>query len=216
MPDADGLSPVTLGKLVGFAMGLFAVQTFWGFTWATLPLYLKELTSSNAVTGIILSTAGITGLFLPVLAGTLSDRINTPLGRRRPLIIAGWCLACIMVLLLMRIHTLSVALPVIFLAYAGFFFAIGPYFALLPDTVPLPQRSFASGVMFLVGGTGILSYLLFAASLWDSSHTRPFIWVVIAVGVSTALMCFSVKEVKAPGVIHHKGLFEGLAGEKIF
>jgi MFS family permease len=214
MSNTTGSSPVPLLKLIGFAMGLFAVQTFWGFTWATLPLYLKELTGSNVVTGIILSTTGITGVFFPVLAGWVSDRINTPLGRRRPLIIAGWCLACIMILLLMRIDSLLVALPVIVLAYAGFFFAIGPYFALLPDTVPVSQRSFASGVMFLVGGTGILSYLMFAARLWDTSHTRPFVWVVIAIFTSVAIMCFSVREVGAQGPINHKSLLKGLAGEK--
>ncbi len=214
MSDNAGPSPVPLLKLVGFAMGLFAVQTFWGFTWATLPLYLKELTGSNVVTGIIISTTGITGLFFPVLAGWVSDRINTKLGRRRPLIIAGWCLACIMILLLMRIDSLLVALPVIVFAYAGFFFAIGPYFALLPDTVPVSQRSFASGVMFLVGGTGMLSYLMFAARLWDASHTRPFVWVVIAIFVSVAILCFSVREAKAQGPIKHQSLFAGLAGEK--
>jgi len=214
MSDAPGSSPVTLLRLVGFAMGLFAVQTFWGFTWATLPLYLKELTGSNVVTGIIISTTGITGLFFPVLAGALSDRISTPLGRRRPLILAGWCLACIMVLLLMRIDSLMAALPVIVLAYAGFFFAIGPYFALLPDTVPVSQRSFASGVMFLVGGTGILSYLMFAARLWETSHARPFVWVLIAIPVSVAILCFSVKEARIPGSINHKSLLKGLADEK--
>jgi MFS family permease len=214
MPDTNDSSPVTFPKLIGFAMGLFAVQTFWGFTWATLPLYLKELTGSNAVTGIILSTAGITGLFLPVLAGALSDRINTPLGRRRPLIVAGWTITCIMILLLMRIDSLPVALPVIVLAYAGFFFAIGPYFALLPDTVPIAQRSFASGIMFLVGGTGMLSYLLFAARLWDMSHTRPFVWVVVAVCVAVAVMCLAVKEGRAPDGIKHQNLLQGLAGEK--
>ena len=193
MSDNTGSSPVTIPKLVGFAMGLFAVQTFWGFTWATLPLYLKELTSSNVVTGIILSTTGITGLFFPVLSGWVSDRINTKYGRRRPLIIAGWCLACMMIMLLMRIDSLLVALPVIVLAYAGFFFAIGPYFALLPDTVPVTQRSLASGVMFLVGGTGMLSYLMFAARLWYTSHTRPFLWVVIAIFVSVTILCFSVR-----------------------
>jgi len=214
MSDTTSSSPVPLLKLVGFAMGLFAVQTFWGFTWATLPLYLKDLTGSNVVTGIIISTTGITGLFFPVLAGWVSDRINTPLGRRRPLIIAGWCLACIMVLLLMRIDSLLVALPVIVLAYAGFFFAIGPYFALLPDTVPASHRSFASGVMFLVGGIGMLSYLIFAARLWDTSHTRPFVWVVIAIFVSVAILCFSVREARAQGPIKHQSLLKGLAGEK--
>ena len=214
MSDNKGSSPVPLLKLVGFAMGLFAVQTFWGFTWATLPLYLKELTGSNVVTGIIISTTGITGLFFPVLSGWVSDRINTKLGRRRPLIIAGWCLVCIMVLLLMRIDSLLVALPVIVLAYAGFFFAIGPYFALLPDTVPVAQRSLASGVMFLVGGTGMLSYLMFAARLWDTSHTRPFVWVVIAIFVSVAILCFSVREVRTQSPIKHQSLLKGLAGEK--
>jgi MFS family permease len=214
MSDNKGSSPVPLLKLVGFAMGLFAVQTFWGFTWATLPLYLKELTGSNVVTGIIISTTGITGLFFPVLSGWVSDRINTPLGRRRPLIIAGWCLVCIMVLLLMRINSLLVALPVIVLAYAGFFFAIGPYFALLPDTVPVAQRSLASGVMFLVGGTGMLSYLMFAARLWDTSHTRPFVWVVIAIFVSVAILCFSVREARAQGPIKHQSLLKGLARKK--
>lgn len=214
MSDTPGSHRVTLPKLVGFAMGLFAVQTFWGFTWATLPLYLKELTGSNVVTGIIISTTGITGLFFPVLAGALSDRISTPLGRRRPLIIAGWGLTWIMVLLLMHIDSLPAALPVIFLAYTGFFFAIGPYFALLPDTVPAAERSFASGVMFLVGGTGILSYLMFAARLWDLSPTRPFLWVLLTIPASVALMCFSVKEAKAPGPARHKSLFAGLARKK--
>jgi len=214
MTDINSSSPVKLARLGGFALGLFAVQTFWGFTWATLPLYLKELTRSNAVTGIILSTTGITGLFFPVLAGIISDRIHTPLGRRRPLILTGWTLACVMVLLLMKIDSPGLALPVIILAYAGFFLAIGPYFALLPDMFPESQRSLASGVMFLIGGTGILSYLLFAARLWDTSHARPFVWVVIAVCVSVAVMCLSVRESRTAAPAGHSGLFAGLAGEK--
>ena len=214
MTDANNSSPVSLYRLTGFALGLFAVQTFWGFTWATLPLYLKELTGSNTVTGIIISMAGITGLFFPVIAGAVSDRINTPLGRRRPLIITGWILACIMVGLLMRIDSLLAALPVIMLAYAGFFLAIGPYFALLPDTVPAAQRSFASGVMFLIGGTGMLSYLMFAARLWETSHTRPFVWVVIAVAVSVTVMCFSVREARVPVRLKQPSLLRELLRRK--
>ena len=214
MTDANNISPVSLCRLMGFALGLFAVQTFWGFTWATLPLYLKELTGSNTVTGIIISMAGITGLFFPVIAGAVSDRINTPLGRRRPLIITGWILACIMIGLLMRIDSLLAALPVIMLAYAGFFLAIGPYFALLPDTVPAAQRSFASGVMFLIGGTGMLSYLMFAARLWETSHTRPFVWVVIAVAVSVTVMCFSVREARVPVQLKQPSLLRELLRRK--
>lgn len=214
MPETTGPPHVTLSRLAGFAMGLFAVQTFWGFTWATLPLYLKSLTDSNAVTGIILSTTGITGLLFPVLAGAVSDRLHTPLGRRRPVIIAGWILTSVMILLLMRIDSLFWALPVIMMAYAGFFLAIGPYFALLPDTVPVGERSFASGIMFLIGGTGILTYLMFAARLWETSRTLPFVWVLIAVPVSVAILCFSVREAKTPGRIKHPNFMKELAREK--
>jgi len=214
IPEHTQPSPAGLLKLSGFALGLFAVQTFWGFTWATLPLYLKALTGSNAGTGIILSTTGITGLFFPVLAGALSDRIRTPLGRRRPLILAGWMLAWSMIFLLMRIDSPAAAIPVIFLAYAGFFFAIGPYFALLPDMIPATQRSFASGLMFLIGGTGILSYLMFAAPRWEASPTRPFWWVLIAVPIAVSVMCLSVKESVPPKGKARLHLFRELAGRK--
>jgi len=214
LPDITGPPRATLPRLAGLAMGLFAVQTFWGFTWATLPLYLKRLTDSNAITGIILSTAGITGLIFPVLAGALSDRIQTRFGRRRPLIVAGWILTGLMVLLLMQINTLSLALPVIFLAYAGFFWSIGPYFALLPDTVPVSQRSFASGLMFLVGGTGILSYLLFAARLWEVSPARPFVWTLTAIPLAVTILCLSVKEKKTADAVQHPSLLAGLIRER--
>ena len=215
MTGMNGFSPIALLKLAGFALGLFAVQTFWGFTWATLPLYLKELTRSNVATGIVISTTGITGLFFPGTGG-LDFRPDpiTPLGRRRPLIIAGWVLACSMILLLMGMDSLCFALPVIILAYAGFFLAIGPYFALLPDMFPESKRSLASGVMFFVGGTGILSYLMFAARLWDTSHTRPFIWVLVSVSICVTVLCFSVKEPVVSGRISHPGLFAGILGRK--
>lgn len=214
MLNTNRSSNIKLPALVGYSLGQFAVQTFWGFTWATLPLYLKALTQSNAVTGIILSTVGITGLIFPILAGNVSDRISTRLGRRRPLIIAGWTLTCMMVLILMRIDTLWGALPVIFLAYAGFFFAIGPYFALFSDIVPEAQRSSASGVMFLIGGSGILSYLIFAARSWEVSHSRPFIWVLLVIPISVALMCISTKETAHPVSVKHSGLLKGHVRKK--
>lgn len=192
-------------KLAGFGMGLFAVQTFWGFTWTTLPLYLKEIANSNIVTGIMLSTTGFTGMILPVLSGSISDRITTPLGRRRPFIVGGWLLACTAVMLMLNVHTIAMALPLIVLAYAGFFTSIGPYFALLPDTVPHTQRSIASGIMFFVGGLGMLSYLLFAARLWDSSHAWPFYWAVIAILLAATVMCLSVREPREHAAAEHSG-----------
>ena len=118
IPEHTEPSPAGLLKLAGFAMGLFAVQTFWGFTWATLPLYLKELTGSNAGTGVILSTTGITGLFFPVLAGALSDRTTSRWGRRRPWMLGGSVLGLVG-LVLMPHMTSIIALTVIWLVLWG-------------------------------------------------------------------------------------------------
>ena len=91
-PPTTHLTPI---RLILFSVGLFAVQTFWGFSMATMPLYLFEITKSETITGIILSGAGIFGIMMPILSGVLSEKINTRWGRRKPLIITGWFLVIV-------------------------------------------------------------------------------------------------------------------------
>lgn len=191
--------------MVGFAMGLFAVQTFWGFTWATLPLYLREFAGSNTVTGIMLSTTGITGIVLPVVSGMVSDRISTRWGRRKPVIAAGWALVCCMLLLIPFIRSTPALLALLVLAYAGFFTAMGPYFALLADTFRPEERSKATGVMFLVGGTGILSYLLFAARFYESSPLWPFFWTVGGIIFANVVLFAVIRERTGEAIRHRAG-----------
>ncbi|MBN1531762.1 MAG: MFS transporter [Spirochaetes bacterium] len=184
----------TLTQFLVFSLGLFAAQTFWGFNSATLPLYLMELTGSRALSGLILSIGGIFGAVMPVAAGILSDRTHTPWGRRKPYILAGWTLVVIALLLLPWTRSIAVALVLSLVLYAGVFTAIGPYFALLPDLTPQEQRGTASGVMFMMGGVGILSFLIFGARSWDISHRLPFLWAALAIAVSVAVMIAGTSE----------------------
>lgn len=202
-------SPASLRRMAGFAMGLFAVQTFWGFTWATLPLYLREFAGTNTITGIMLSTTGVTGIVLPVISGMVSDRISTRWGRRKPIIAAGWALACGALLVMPWVCSLPAILVLLVLAYTGFFTAMGPYFALLADTFRPGERSKATGVMFLVGGTGILSYLLFPARFYEISPLWPFIWTVGGIILANTVL-FSVIHERADGTIKRTG---GIFGE---
>ena len=68
--------------------------------------------------------------------------------------------------------------------------------------------------MFLVGGIGVLTYLHFAARSWETSHIRPFAWVLFVVPLSIALMCLSAKETEHPAPVEHPGLFKELVREK--
>jgi len=184
----------TISELIMYSLGLFAIQVFWGFNSSTLPLRLLELTGSAALTGIILSSAGIFGAVAPVLAGSFSDRVATRWGRRIPFIACGWTVTIAAILALSFAGSAAVAVPMVVLLYAGFFTAVGPYFALMPDITPEEQRGAASGLMFMVGGTGIIAYLLIAAGSGEAWRHAPFLWAVGLTAVPVAVMMLRTRE----------------------
>jgi len=192
----------TLPQLLMFSCGLFAVQTFWGFNMATFPLYLNAITGSKSLTGIILSVGGIFGAVFPIFIGGLSDRIHTRWGRRMPFILAGWAAVLVSLLLLARTQDIRVVLPLSLVLYAGFFTVMGPYFALLPDLTPPEQRGTASGLMFLMGGLGVLSFMFLGARSWDVSPRLPFLWAVGGIVVSVAVLMAGTRELppQAPSI----------------
>jgi Na+/melibiose symporter-like transporter len=206
---------ITLFRLILFSVGLFAVQTFWGFSMATMPLYLFEITESETLTGIILSGAGIFGILMPILSGVLSDKINTRWGRRKPFIITGWLLVIVILLLLPSVSSLVFIIPLTLLLYASFFTAMVPYFALLPDITPPDMRGLASGMMFFVGGIGILSYLFFGARAWDTSPETSFSFAAISIAVSVFIMFVGTSEPdNSPDSSSPKRFFNEIKKEK--
>jgi maltose/moltooligosaccharide transporter len=184
----------TIAELLTYSLGLFAVQVFWGFNSSTLPLRLLELTGSAALTGVILSSAGIFGAVAPVLAGSLSDRVATRWGRRVPFIACGWAVTIVAVIALSFAGSIAAAIPLTVLLYAGFFTAVGPYFALLPDITPEEQRGTASGLMFMVGGTGIITYLLIGAGSGETWQRAPFFWAAGLTALPVSAMILGTRE----------------------
>jgi MFS family permease len=175
-------------------MGLFAVQTFWGLLAATLPLFLTGITPSNAVVGLILAASGVFGVVMPILAGTMSDRVRWRLGKRKPFIVGGWAVVVIVLMILPRTTTPVVSVSLVLILFAAFFFTMGPYFAFLADITTPESRGKAAGVMFLVGGTGAISFLLFGAPLWDTDHSLPFLWTAATVAISITILIVGVRE----------------------
>ncbi|MBN2223765.1 MAG: MFS transporter [Deltaproteobacteria bacterium] len=181
-------------RLVFFSMGLFAVQTFWGFLSATLPLFLIGITPSEAVVGLVLSASGIFGAVMPIAAGMLSDRIQWRLGKRKPFIAGGWIVVVVVLLILPRATTLAAAVPLLLVLFAAFFFTMGPYFAFLADITAPERRGRAAGVMFFIGGIGLIFFLLFGAPLWDTDHRLVFIWTAATIVISITILILGVPE----------------------
>ncbi len=197
--ETDNNTTLPLARLVIFSMGLFAVQTFWGLLGATLPLFLIEITPSKAVVGLILAASGIFGVVMPIAAGTMSDRLRWRLGRRKPFIVGGWTVVVIVLMILPGAATPAVAIPLTLILFAAFFLTMGPYFAFLADITTPQRRGTAAGVMFLVGGTGVVLFLLFGAPLWDTDHRLPFLWAAVTVIVSITILVAGVREVRPSG-----------------
>jgi MFS family permease len=202
-------------RLVFFSAGLFAVQTFWGFLGATLPLFLIELTPSATVVGLVLSASGIFGIIMPIAAGTLSDRVQWRFGRRKPFIAVGWIVVVIVLMVLPGATTLFAAIPLILILFAAFFFTMGPYFAFLADISPPERRGGAAGVMFLVGGTGGILFLLFAAPLWDTDRRLVFLWTAAVIVVSITILFIGVPEPpEARGTRPGPGILQIITGDR--
>lgn len=186
-------------------MGLYAVQTFWGFSMATLPVHLLEILQSETLTGIVIAAAGLFGMSMPIVAGALSDRISTPWGKRKPFIVSGWAVAVAILLVMPSITSKTAIIPLTLILYAAFFVAMGPYFALLPDLAPPEQQGTASGVMFFVGGIGVIVYLFFGGRAWEANHALPFFWAAGAIVFAVAVMAAGVREPSHPPVVRKTG-----------
>eukprot|EP01047_Picozoa_sp_COSAG01_P048074 COSAG01_NODE_4651_length_4848_cov_27.984839_1_plen_405_part_10 len=128
-----------------------------------IPPRVKQLVGEQrkaAALGAITSFQTMIQLTAPVL-GALSDKLQTPCGRRRPFIIVGqlsilagiWCIW----------HSTSYILlnAAYQLYFVGCLLAWVPWMSILPDIVAEVQRGQAAAIQSLViGATGVLGYTM--------------------------------------------------------
>lgn len=121
--------------------------------------------------GVVLLIGAFVSMIVAPLFGTLSDRISTRWGRRRPWIVVGTLMNVVGIFGLIhfpRANDMS-SLPLFILAFIWVEFwnnvATAPFSALIPDVVPLDQRGSASGwygLMNMLGNfAGGVSALIF-------------------------------------------------------
>jgi len=153
-----------------------------------LPAQVASLASGNetGIFSLILGVSSVAAVLTNPLAGMLSDRTTSRLGRRRPWFIAGGVLTVVDLLLMARAPSLLVvASGYIFLQIAINMIAVA-LSAIIPDQVPIHQRATVSGL-----GTG-LGFLL-GAVLGQTLVARFFTAIPAAytsLAVTIAIMIF--------------------------
>jgi len=189
-----------------FFIGLafLSISAFWQMYDNIVPLILQNTFHLNeSVIGAIMALDNVLAVFLLPIIGTLSDRVDTPLGKRMPFVIGGTLAAVALMLLLPyadkteNLILFVVALGLTLIAMAMY---RSPAVALMPDLTPKPLRSAANAVINLMGAVGGV-YALILISLLVKKGERPsyfpvFLGVALMMLLAVVILLITVREKK--------------------
>lgn len=189
-----------------FFVGLafLSISAFWQMYDNIIPLMLQNTFGlGETVTGALMAMDNVLALILLPVFGSLSDKINTPLGKRTPFILAGTALAvCFMLLLPFadRRQSLVLFLAALFATLLSMGLYRSPAVALMPDLTPNHLRSRANAVINLMGAVGgvyALIMIKFLVGAGDRPDYSPlFISVAALMVIAVGILLITIRENK--------------------
>lgn len=194
-----------VGRILVLGTGAFGLAWSLTTTAAYLPPLLGAYTDSTTLVGLVLAAEGLFAITLPLVIGSWSDTFHTPLGRRRPFMLAalgpmGFSLA--LVAFMPSLWTTALMLFAFFFAYYVY---EPPYRGLYPDL--LPDRVFgrAQGVQHVMRGAALGGALIGGGFLLHLWAPAPFL---VAAGVVCVACLVPIVFVTEDG--GHGRVFEGV------
>lgn len=189
-----------------FFIGLafLSICAFWQMYDNLIPLILQNTFHLNeTITGSIMAADNVLAVFLLPFFGTLSDKADTPLGKRTPFIVAGTAVSAVFIMLLAgadrsRNFVMFVCCLGVLLLSMGFYRS--PAVALMPDLTPKPLRSKANAVINLMGAVGGVYTLILISTLTKKGehpdYTAVFAGVALIMVAAVILLLVTVREKK--------------------
>lgn len=193
----NGAAPIRFGNLRHIALASFYFGL--SFTWLPYPAVLLQSQLRGffhpdqviAMIGYTTAAGAVFAVLVPPLVGAFSDRLTTPWGRRRPLLVVGILMSLIGIFLMWTARSYPQLLAGHLITQIFLNGSAAAYYAIVPDVVPEQEFGKASGflaVMTLGGGlvgfamTGVLaglhmvllSYPVMAAVL--ALSVLPVLW----------------------------------------
>lgn len=188
--------------LIGLAF--LSISAFWQMYDNVIPLILKNsFQLGDTITGVIMAADNVLALFLLPFFGSLSDKIDTPIGKRMPFILVGTGLAfCFLILLPTADNNGNLVLFIIalFLTLLSMGLYRSPAVALMPDLTPKPLLSKGNAVINLMGALGGVFSLVMIKVLVGNGETPNYFPLFFAIGlfmvICVAILFFTIKENK--------------------
>lgn len=188
--------------LIGLAF--LSISAFWQMYDNVIPLILKNTFHlGETVTGVIMASDNVLALFLLPIFGSLSDKVDTPIGKRMPFILVGTALAVLFLMLIPmadQSRNLLLFVVALFLLLISLGIYRSPAVALMPDLTPKPLRSAGNAVINLMGAVGGVYTLIMIKVLVGSGNTPNYFPLFLSVGilmvVCIAVLFLTIKEKK--------------------
>jgi MFS family permease len=192
---------------LALALSITVVTTY-------LPVVADGFAGSTFVIGVIVGLEGLVALWLPLLAGSWSDRLDTRIGGRLPFMVVGTPILIVGLLamgIVSSVLMLGVAALVFFI---GYFLAYEPYRALYPDAVGDEIEGRAQGMQALFRGAGTGLALLTGGFLLGIGVGAPFAFAAAFYVIAIAVFAGALARRGIPdrGQQHDGGLRESVAG----
>ena len=188
--------------LIGLAF--LSISAFWQMYDNVVPLILKNSFGlGETVTGAIMAADNVLALFLLPLFGSLSDKVDTPIGKRMPFILGGTALA-VTFLMMVPFADQSRNLPMFVISLFALLVSMGlyrsPAVALMPDLTPKPLRSAGNAVINLMGAVGGIYTLIMIKVMVGPGETPNYYPLFISVGalmvIGVGVLFLTIKEKK--------------------
>ncbi len=189
-----------------FFIGLafLSICAFWQMYDNIIPLMLQNTFGlGETVTGILMAMDNVLALVLLPVFGSLSDKVDTPLGKRTPFILGGTVLAVIFMMLLPFAdgrQSLGLFVAALFATLLSMGLYRSPAVALMPDLTPNRLRSRANAVINLMGAVGGV-YALMMIKLLVGKGDRPdyaplFVSIAALMAVAVGVLLITIRENK--------------------
>jgi MFS family permease len=175
--------PSRRGLVWILGLGAFGLAFSITTTAAYLPPLLERFTDSNTMIAAVLASEGVFALTLPLVIGPWSDTFQTPMGRRRPFMLAalgpmGFCLA-----ILAFMPNIWTATLIVLAFFCAYYVYEPPYRGLYPDVLHESMYGRSQGVQHVMRGIALGVALVGGGFLFKVWHPAPFL---LAAVVTTA------------------------------
>jgi MFS family permease len=186
------------------ALAITTVSTY-------LPVLAEDFSDSSIVIGLLIGGEGLIALWLPLVVGSWSDRLRTPLGSRLPFILAATPALVVALAVLGFVDSIAAAAIVVAVFFVGYFVAYEPYRALYPDLVEDDIAGRAQSTQAIFRGLGTFLALVGGGLLISVSDPLPFLAAAFIVALSLGAFCVAGVRHRR----HERAVQEAAVGEVV-